>query len=493
MSAGSSSFERLSKSRYRDGLQCQKMLWWKVHEPNAPELVVGPEQQETFDQGNRVGEIAREYVAGGVLIDLPYRDFEGKVAATAKALADGAPAIYEASFIEDDIFAAVDILERRRGGFNLIEVKSTTKVKDEYIPDVAVQMHVVRRAGLEVKRAEVMHLNRECRYPDLSNLFVRKNVTSLTGPALRAVPGEARAMLAALAGPLPQVAIGPHCTKPYECVFRKRCWPALPEHHVSTLYQIRSKKVEKLVADGCETLLDLPRNYEASGPAKRQIRSARSGKVVVERGLRRALVALKPPIAFLDFETVGPAVPVWPGCGPYQAVPVQFSCHQGLAGADHHEWLADGPDDPREELARALIAACAGAKTVLAYSASFERGCIKGLIEALPHLEAALTALSGKIRDLYPIVRDHVYHPGFAGGFGLKEVLPALVPELGYEDLGIQGGNSASAALERLLFEGEALSAAERKALRRDLLQYCERDTLAMVRIYEKLGELARR
>lgn len=483
---------RLSKSRFTSGLQCSKMLWWMVREPDAPELVAGPEQDVFFERGKRVGELARSFVPGGVLIDLPHHELERRVAATARALADGAPVIYEASFFEDGIFVAVDILERRRDGFILIEVKSTLDVKDEHIADVAVQMHVVRRAGLAVKRAQVMHLNRHCRYPDLSNLFVRTNVTSLTRSALRAVPEQAGAMLAALAGQLPEVATGLHCTTPYACPFLDRCWPALPEHHVSTLYRMRSSRVEKLVAGGYETLLDLPRNFKASGPAKRQLRSVRSGKVIVERGLRRALAALKPPVAFLDFETVSPAVPVWPGCHPYEQVPVQFSCHRvGPAGVDHHAWIADGPADPREEFARALIAACAGARTVLAYNAPFERRCIDGLIGALPHMEADLTMLSGRIRDLLSIVRDRVYHPDFLGSFSLKDVLPALMPAFGYADLKIQGGSSASAALERLLIDAEALSTADRQALRRDLLRYCERDTLGMVRLFERLNELA--
>jgi hypothetical protein len=250
--------------------------------------------------------------------------------------------------------------------------------------------------------------------------------------------------------------------------------------------------VEQLLTDGCATLLDLPRDFPASGPALRQLESVRKGAVVVEPGLRDVLARLAPPIAFLDFETINPAIPVWPGCGPYRQVPVQFSCHVGgRDGLEHHAWMADGPDDPREAIARALIAACAGATTVLAYGAPFERRCIAGLAEALPHLEPELASLSDRIQDLLPIIRDHVYHPEFQGSFSLKQVLPALVPELGYEDLNVQNGATASAALEALLFDAEPLSTVDRQALRRDLLQYCERDTLGMVRLFERLHALA--
>jgi hypothetical protein len=483
---------RLSKSRYTSGLQCPKLLWWKVHEPDAPELAADEGLQAILTRGQRVGELARAQVPGGVLIGLPHYEFEGRVAATAKALADGARVVYEASFLEDGVFVAVDILERRGDGFVLIEVKSTLDVKEEHLPDVAVQVHVVRRAGLTVRRAEVMHLNRECRYPDLSNLFVRESVTARVRSALGAVPKRVAALLATLAGPLPDVLTGPHCSAPYACPFLERCWPPLPDHHVSTLYRIRASKVVKLLADGIETLHDLPLDFAASGPALRQIRSVRAKEVIVEPGLRRDLAKLKQPIAFLDFETISPAVPVWPGCGPYQQIPVQFSCHVlGPGDLKHDEWLAEGPNDPREEFARKVISACREAETVVAYNAPFERRCINAIADALPHLRPDLKTLTERLQDLLPIVRDHVYHPEFGGSFSIKEVLPALVPGLGYDDLEIQDGSSASAALETLLLEADAFSLSERKALRSHLLSYCERDTLAMVRLHERLLALA--
>src|ERR1035437_2234402 len=254
----SSSGRRLSKSRYTSGLQCPKLLWWKVHEPDAPELTADEGLQAIFTRGQKVGELARAQVPGGVLMDLPHYQFEGRVAATAKAIADGAPAVYEASFLEDGVFVAVDILERRGDGFVVSEVKSTLDAKAQHLPDVAIQVHVVSKAGLPVKRAEVMHLNRECRYPDLSNLFAREDVTTLICPALLEVPKELEALAAVISGPLPEVAAGPHCNEPYACPFLDRCWPELPAHHISTFYRLRTKKATALETEGIRTLFDLP-------------------------------------------------------------------------------------------------------------------------------------------------------------------------------------------------------------------------------------------
>jgi hypothetical protein len=353
-------------------------------------------------------------------------------------------------------------------------------------------MHVAQSAGVPIERADLMHLNRECTFPDLSNLFVREDVTAPVEPFLRAVPEEAECLLAALAGPLPDVPAEAHCSAPHDCPFTARCRPPLPAHHVSTLYRIQTAKVAKLRSEGIETLLDLPSDFKASGPSLRQIRSVRTGDVVVESGLEQDLARLEPPIAYLDFETINPAVPVWPGCHPYEQVPVQFSCHvPGTNGLEHHEWLAEGPGDSREAFARALVAACTGARTIVAYNAPFEKRCVGALAKALPHIEPDLMALSNRIVDLLPIVRDNVYHPGFGGSFSIKSVLPALVPGLGYDDLEIQDGSSAAATLEALLLDEDAFEPSERLKLRGDLLRYCERDTLAMVRLHERLLELS--
>ena len=483
---------RISKSRFMAGLQCHKLLWWRVHEPDAPELVPGPGQQAVFDQGTRVGEVARTYVPGGTLIDLPHDAFERRLARTREVLAEGAPVVYEASFRAGSLYAALDILERVRQGFRIIEVKSATRIKDEHLPDVAIQAHLLRECGFEVAGIEIMHLDRACRFPDLGNLFVRSDVTAAVEPLLSELPAQVEHQLRVLAGPCPDVPIGAQCTTPYACPFLERCWPKRPEHHVSTLYHAGGRASE-FEAAGYATIDQLPGGLGLRPPAERQRRAVRAGEMIVEPGLARALGALRSPLAFLDFETVAPAIPCWEDCRPYDAVPVQFSCHRENPGAEpsHHEWLAEGPEDPRPELARRLIEACHGARTIVAYNAGFERTCLRAMAAVLPEQRAALEDLEARLADALPILRDHIYHPAFGGSFSLKSVLPALVPELSYEGLEIAEGNRASVELARLLFEEATLAPGERTRLRAALLRYCALDTLALVRLVERMRALA--
>lgn len=211
---------RLSKSRFCAGLQCLRQLWWRVHEPDAPELEPGPDLQAVFDRGTSVGERARLEFPGGTLIDLQPWRIDDKCEATRVALEAGAPAVFEASFFADGTFAAVDVLERLAAGFALVEVKSTYSVKPQFIPDVAIQVHVARAAGVDIRRAEVMHLRRGPRGRDG---FASVDVTAEVEALQARLPGQVSRMREALLGGLPVVQPSDHCHAPYECPFLKRC------------------------------------------------------------------------------------------------------------------------------------------------------------------------------------------------------------------------------------------------------------------------------
>ncbi len=444
----------LSKSRFVAGLQCHRALWWKVHDEDAPELATGREQQAIFDQGTRIGEFAREYVPGGALIDLPYSDFDARIEATRRAIDAGANVLYEASFRADDVFVSVDILHRSPNsrGWTVSEVKSTTSVKLAHIPDAAVQTHVLRRAGLPIHRTEVMHLNRACRHPDLTNLFTRSDVSAQIEELLPAVPSEVRAQLAMLQNPEPpHVEPGDHCTAPYECPFLERCCGA------------------------------------SDAPSS-------AGEVVIEHELREVLAELRAPIAHLDFETINPAIPVWPGCRPYDQVPVQFSVHteptRWGAKPTHVEWLASGAEDPRRDLARALVDALCGARTIIVYHQPFEEARLRELQEAVPELAEELGDIIERLVDLLPIMRTYVAHPGFGGRFGLKRVAPIVVPGLRYEDLPIGNAGMASRTLQAMLL-GPKADVVNDASMRASLLAYCGQDTLATMGVLAWLREVA--
>lgn len=481
----------LSKSRFVSGLQCHRLLWWTTHDSGAPELVPNEALQAVFDQGHEVGALARTYVPGGVLVDARYDDFAGRLAHTRAALDSGARVIYEASFAAEGVFVAADILERNADGWTLIEVKSTSSVKDQHVPDAALQAWVLRGAGVPVTRIELMHLNRACVYPDLSNLFTRFDLTARVEALVPEVPGRVREMLDMLAGGLPDVRIGPHCTEPYECAFRSRCWAGVPEHHVTNVY-FAGRKAWGWIDAGYETLFDLPATIALAPPAERQRRAVLENRRIVEPGIAAALDAFEEPLAVLDFETINPAIPRWPGCSPFAQVPVQFSVQRRRGGGwSETGWIATRGEDPRTACADAVLAACEGTGTVLAYNVGFERTCLSHLAAAAPERAAELRELSERLADLLPVVRDHVYDVAFGGSFSLKAVLPALVRGDGYASLEIAEGSGAARELARLLIAPEPPEPGNDARTRKALFAYCAQDTRAVVDLLDALRGLA--
>ena len=446
-----------------------------------------------MDEGIRVGEAARALFPGGVLIDLPYDQVQAGVDATTRALARREPAIFEATFAEGGIVVAVDILAREGRTHTLIEVKSSTSIKPHHLWDAAVQAFALRRAGVDVDAVEIMHLNDACRFPEMDDLFVREAISGRVRSLFPQISELIQEQTTMLEGPLPEVEVGKHCDEPYECPFKARCWPELPRHHVETFYALRREKSAQLGTQELELVNEVPASFPLTVIQERQRRSVTEEELLVEGDLAAALAPLGGRVAYLDFETVGPAIPVWEGFGPWHAHPVQFSCHIASPDGDleHVEWLADGPEDSRPAMAQALVNALEDVDVVVAYNVAFEKKCLEMLGSAAPDLSSGIQAISSKLYDLLPVVRDHVYHPDFLGSFSLKRVLPALVSDLSHESLEVSEGQTASALLYGLLFLGEPGKPAQRKAVRRNLLDYCAMDTLALVRLKERLVELA--
>jgi hypothetical protein len=480
----------LSKSRFVTGWQCHKLLWWRVHEPDAMELQPDKVLQDLFDQGRLVGEVARERFPGGVLIDLPHYQREERVAATREALDAGAPAIFEATFIASDTFVAVDVLERLDDGFRLIEVKSSTHQKDEHLPDLAVQVFVVGQCGLNVHECQVMHLNTEHRNPDTNDLFAMTDVTAEVATYLPQVPDEVAKQLEMLRGPIPDIPLGLHCYEPRECPFFARCWPDHKDH-ISKLAGYGPKRTCAAVQRGITRIGELPPNTKFNHTQQRQLKAMAQDRLIVEPTLPEKLRPFDCRLGFLDFETIMRAIPVWPGMKPWQQAAAQFSYHEQQPDGtySHAEHLAEGPKDARPPLAQAMVRATANAERVVMYT-SFEKTRIRELQKAVPDLAPELVELEHKLLDLHPVLRDTVYHPDFQGSFSLKYVLTPLVPDLTYDDLVIVDGRVASVEIARLLFVADKIPRDERDRVRQDLLAYCKQDTWAMVRLLERLREL---
>ncbi len=447
--------------------------------------------------GQEIGRLARQLYEGGVLIQVSPTDHEQAVAETERLIGSGAETLFEAAFQADDLVVRCDILSKVGGSWDLVEVKSSTKIKDEHVEDIAFQALVLQRAGISVGRLFLCHLDSsqergEAPVPP-SQLFHLEDVTDGARALLPQVEDWAKEFYRIAEGQLePDVRTNLHCVSPSRCPFYEHCHVQRPEHDIVTLPSIRAKAVTEFREQGYESILDIPEEAKMQPLQRRAWEVVRFDRPHIGKGLAHALSAIQFPAHFIDFEAVAPAIPLFPGTRPYQTLPFQWSDHQlSHPGAepDHAEFLHTAPGDPRAAFADSLLQRIRSAATVVFYS-SYELTTVRGLAaSAVPGADELVEILESRGFDLYKLVKDEVYHADFRGSFSIKKVLPALVPELSYDGLEIKDGDTA--AVEYLRMHAPGTVDAESKKIAQNLLTYCKLDTLAMVELYRALSELA--
>ena len=488
---------RLSKSRFLSGHQCHLRLWYDVHERHLASPI-NEAQQAIFDTGHEVGDLARERYPGGHFVAHDYRSIPAALAETRHLIAaDATTALFEPAFQHNNLLARVDVLERLPdGGWRIVEVKSTTHCKDEHILDVAVQLWVLRGAGLDVRDAGVLTLNRDYIYDgknlDLDALFKLHPVFDKANALLESVGDNVAEMQAMLtADSAPDIAPGPHCFKPYDCWYYDHCAKSIPqsEHGIKELSGIRVNRREELESMSITEVRDVPDDFPLN-PLQSIIRKAVIEDTdLVHGNLAAMLSAIKPPVRHLDFETFQPAIPRFAGTRPYDQIPFLFSVHTEADGAPPEpvDYIHEDSDDPRPALIERLLESLGDEGSICMYS-NYERTQLNALAAAFPEYADAIEGIIARLVDLHPIVRKNYYHPDFHGSFSIKSVLPAIAPGMGYDDLEVADGRMASVWYARALATADA---GERRQIFDNLRAYCMRDTLAMVELRKTLTALA--
>jgi hypothetical protein len=487
---------RLSKSRIMSSLQCLR----RVHlEVNRPVLMHYSKQTEAaFALGHEVGDIAVQLYGGG---EGAYIDYSGGSLGPAleqtrelmTSLFRGP--IFEATLQHEGVLVREDVLlpivVDGQESWRIVEVKASTKVKPEHIHDCAVQAWVHLEAGYPLSGIALAHIDNRFTYQgdgDYDGLLVENDLTGQVFDLLPAVPLWVERAQDAIAGPLPDVPVGQHCTSPYECPFLATCWPVRGEGGVE--YPISGlgggrKKLGVWVMDGYRDIRDVPSSDITAESQLRIHRVTLEGRAELLPGARAFVNELPYPRFCLDFETIAPPIPFWVGTRPYQTLPFQWSCHIERAPSmiEHTEFLDLSGAPPMRPLAESLIRALETEGPVLMYT-SYERGVIEGLAAMYPDLAAPLLAIVARLVDLHPVTKANYYHPDMLGSWSIKAVLPTIAPDMDYAALeGIREGTEASTAyLEAIHPETDS---GRKEELRRNLLKYCRHDTVAMFRLLQ--------
>jgi hypothetical protein len=441
----------ISKSSYIRGMKCQKSLWLHFFQPEDRDEI-SESQQNIYDTGHNVGLLAQQRYPEGIDAS---RGEPGKVseavAFTQELIASGQTVIYEAAFSDGETLCYMDILVKKNGKWQAFEVKATTSVKDYHIQDAAFQYYVITRSGLPLGDIFLVHLNNQYVRRgaiDVQLLFKPERLTDIVRSMQETIPvnlGAMQQML--LSGGMPDIAMGPHCTHPFGCDFMEFCRRDIAE---------APEIVDRQPASRDQDALD---DFKAT---------------------------LAYPLFFFDFETIMPPVPYHDESRPYQQIPFQYSLHivrhpGNMDLPEHFEFLGAPPADPRPALIEALLTQLGTRGSIIVWNATFEKTRLKEMARDFPQYTGPINALFDRMVDLMvPFRRKHLYTPEMNGSYSLKAVLPALVPELSYSELGIQEGGTASLTYLSFYDDTDPESASKK---REDLLKYCALDTLSMVRI----------
>lgn len=487
----------LSKTKYCSGVQCPKILWMNR---NMPDEAVQTASETVLENGNKVGDLARNYFGTYSLVEYS-TDKKIMCRDTERLISEGSSNIAEASFIYDGLYCAVDILHKGQDGWEIVEVKSSTKVSDIYIDDMSFQYYVLTHAGIKVNKVFILHLN--SKYVrigdlDLNELFVMTDYTDECKKRTVSIADKIASMREIAALPdEPDISIGLQCLKPYECAYKNYCFRHIPSPSVFDINNMRETKKFKLYNQHIITFEDVAKNMKllSSEKQKMQVTVALSHEspLINKDNIRAFVNSLCYPIYHLDFETYQVPIPEFDHVKPYEQIPFQYSLHVEHEDGtlEHYEFLAKEGTDPRRTLAESLCKDIPVDSFCMAFNMSFEKRIINALAEFAPDLSEHLMNIYHNMHDLMiPFREGDYYCEEMHGSYSIKEVLPALCPgdpELDYHNLDqVHHGGEASAAFAKMA----ELPPEEIATLRKNLLKYCGLDTLAMVKVLEKLREV---
>ena len=485
--------ETISKNLFLNAAICST-LGWRLRADESRDEVASASptlaQQFRMEQGAEIGRRARKLFPEGVLISTG--NLAEAAAETAKLVrADGSSVLFEATFVADEYVAKADVLTRTGDTWHLIEVKSNVNLKPELIDDLAYTLMVLGGAGLRISKASLLLISKDFRLGmEDSKLFAEYDCTENALARVAEFQPFWDIIRDRTSGAsMPEPTLIPACKT---CEIFLDCLGKGINNHIFDIPRLSTKKVDALKDLGVFQIEEIPQTFELTAIQARIRQAIVTGQPWIGPNLKQSLNAVQWPAHYLDFETMMTALPLYPEIAPYTQIPTQYSIYKCTAVGNVHshiEYLCDLGHDSRRDLAQRLITDLQGEGSIITYS-NFEKTIINGFATMFPDMEGQLSGLTQRIFNLEAVIRDNYYHPAFHGRTSVKATLPALLPHMSYATLNIKDGDSASATFAYMAvgrYNNEEI-----ESLKNDLLAYCRQDTLAMVKLHERLEEECR-
>jgi hypothetical protein len=483
----------LSKSSFIKGLQCEKHLFlYKYHYNEMDEF--SDMQKAIFQRGTNVGVLAQKLFPGGTAgTEGSPPAYKKGLKKTGELIQQGGKIIYEAAFQYNEVLSIADIVVKENNKWKIYEVKSSTSISETYLNDAALQYYVISNSGIEINDFSIIHINNQYIRNgklDINELFTIESVIDYILPLQNFVEENIERLKELIRkSEMPDIDISEHCHIPYTCSFFNYCREHIPDDTIFDFSGMHLKKKYELYRDGIIKLDDVTDDYEITKNNGIQLEVYKSGEPLIDKdAINNFLSDLNYPLFFMDFETFQPAVPLFDNSKPYQQIPFQYSIHlkdKKDGELKHFEFLAEPGEEPRIKFIEGLLNDAKGKGDIIVYNKAFEITRLKEIARDFPQYSDEIVKLILRIRDLMiPFQRKYYYAPEMKGSYSIKAVLPSLIPELSYDELEINEGGLASITFERMQTETDMIIIAE---TREQLLEYCKLDSLAMVKILEKL------
>lgn len=484
----------LTKSKYKIGLNCTKSLWLEY---NQKEILPKIDESSKFriEQGFQVGNLAKQYFKEG--FEIQEVDILKTLNITKQGL-NKHKIIFEAGFMYENSFTRADILIKQKdNSYKVIEVKSSTykdKIKKEHIQDLAYQKYIYEKCGLNISSYNLMLLNSEYKKQDeldLNELFTIVNVTDELEKEFEKVKENIKLFHKIINQQEFDENLN-NCESPKSCPYPNIHWNNLPKNNVFNLYYGSKKSKELYQIYNILDIKNIQDEVKLTPKQQIQIKATKNNETYLDRyKIQKFIDSLEYPLYFIDFETFQTPIPHFKNTSPYQKIPFQFSLHiknSPTSKLEHIEFLQTKNQDPRLEFYQKIQKNIKNQGSIIVYNQAFEKSILNQIAKEFPQFEQEIKKINERFIDLLDIFKNfHYYNPNQQGSCSIKKVLPSILPEFTYEGLEISNGDSASIEYFKTL-----TSKKDNSKVFNALLEYCELDTLAMVKILEELERLCK-
>jgi Domain of unknown function(DUF2779) len=488
---------QLSKTDFIQYLNCPESLWLLKNKPDDyPEGEFSLFLEKLIKEGYEVEEYAKQLFPYG--LDLPNN---ATPQYTSEQLKGDTKVFFQPSFItQKGVFARIDVLEKlENNSWHLYEIKSSTSIKKDkkhnHLKDACFQKYVLAKNDLKVSKVSIIHLNKE--YVKQGVIYINElleieEVTEAIDNIYSSVVNEINAATTFINKEVinKTVCSCKYKTRSNHCDSFKYFNEDIPEYSIYEIGNIRAKKVGLLVDNDQLGIIDIPLDFELNINQQAQVESVRQEQPLINiPNIKRDLDNLIFPLHFIDYETYASAIPKLDRMSPHKHLTFQVSIHTlSEDGAlTHFEHLLEAMKMPNHML-EAMQDFTRLEGTFISWHASFEVGRNKDLIDWLPEYTTYLTYVNEHMFDLEKIFKKDYIDYRFHGSSSIKKVLPVICPELSYSELEVNNGTMALVTWGKMVLDKDFNEDVE--TTKKNLLDYCELDTLAMVKIYEELINL---